>query len=97
MDDFESAVRRAIEQSQSAFQELWKSVEDGLSGLEEASKNLKPWTTTRGESLNPEAVSTSTAQVANQFVSLIKERSQQVRELFKRQEHSLSTFSKINY
>lgn len=93
MDNFESAVQCAIEQSKSAFQKLRHDINDGLSSLDDAAKILQKWATTADRSQITEPTSTNTAQLAEQLASLFNERSKQIKEVFDRQQQSLSTFN----
>lgn len=91
--DFESAVQQAIEQSENAFLELWQKVNDGLSRLEQATKILQSQSTRVPLSQNQKAESANTSRLEEQLVSIFKQRSQEIIQLFERQQENLSTFN----
>lgn len=91
--DFKSAVQQAIEQSENAFLELRQKVNDGLSRLEQGTKILQSQSTRVPLSQNQKAESANTSRLEEQLVSIFKQRSQEIFQLFERQQENLSTFN----
>ena len=81
MDNFNNAINRAIQESKSTFENLRKKINSGLSRLNQATNTLQPWT-----------ANASSQNVAEQFISLVQEADPKIRELYDRQQQSLSTF-----
>lgn len=93
MNDFESTIQSAIEQSTNTFQELEHNINDGLSNLDDTAKSLLNWAVTTDQSLITEPTSTNTTQLAEQLSSLFKKRNKQIKEIFDRQQQTLFTFN----
>ncbi|WDD30188.1 50S ribosome-binding GTPase (plasmid) [Nostoc sp. UHCC 0926] len=92
MNNLDYAVKQAIKESQSAFEDLRGKIESVLWRLDQADNTLKPWTAAQNELRNKGAENASNQNVADEFIALINEASPKIEELFKRQQRELSTF-----